>query len=158
MNHHQNNDVPAVTTKLDGVVLQRILVMRERATVMVLVMVVYMMVMMVVRGILLVEATTVRSLATIIMRRMIAVNVHHHEPNHSPTVQLTTTTTSPHPIFHNHSQMFLISHLLVRDVLDVTTKEEDVVHQRIPAMRVRVIVMVQEMEEEMMDTWDVKEN
>ena len=52
--------------------------------------------------------------------------------------------------------MFLISHLLVRDVLDVTTKEEDVVHQRIPAMRVRVIVMGQEMEEEMMDTWDAK--
>ena len=73
-NHHQNNDVPAVTTKLDGVVLQRTHVMKERVTVMVLVMVVYMMVMMVVRGILLVEATTVRSLATIIMKRMIAVN------------------------------------------------------------------------------------
>ena len=74
MNHHQNNDVPAVTTKLDGVVLQRTHVMKERATVMVLVMVVYMMVMMVVREILSVEATTVRSLATIIMKRMIAVN------------------------------------------------------------------------------------
>ena len=41
---------------------------------MVLVMVVYMMVMMVVRGILFVEATTARSLATIIMKRMIAVS------------------------------------------------------------------------------------
>ena len=64
----------AVTTKLDGVVLQRTHVMKERATVMVLVMVVYMMVMMVVRGILFVEATTVRSLATIITKGMIAVN------------------------------------------------------------------------------------
>ena len=72
-NHHQNNDVPAVTTKLDGVVLQRIHVMRERATVMVLVMVVYMMVMMVVRGILFVEATTVRSLEPTTTRRMTVV-------------------------------------------------------------------------------------
>ena len=148
----------AVTTKLDGVVLQRIHVMKERVTVMVLVMVVYMMVMMVVRGILLVEATTVRSLATIIMRRMIAANVHHQEPNHSPTGQLTSTTTSPHQTFHNQTPMFPISPLLVRDVLGATSKEEDVVLQRIPAMRVRVIVMDQEMAEEMMDTWDAKEN
>ena len=48
--------------------------MKERVTVMVLVMVVYMMVMMVVRVILFVEATTARSLATIIMKRMIAVS------------------------------------------------------------------------------------
>ena len=54
--------------------------------------------------------------------------------------------------------MSLISHLRVRDVLGVTFKEEDVVHQKIPAMRVRVIAMGQEMVEEMMDTWDAKEN
>ena len=86
------------------------------------------------------------------MRRTIVVNVL----NHNPTYHLTTTITSPHPTFHNQTQMFLISPLLVRDVLDVTTKEEDVVHQRIPVMRERVIAMVQEMVVEMMDTWDAK--
>ena len=59
--------------KAEDAVRQRILVMKEKETVMVLVMVVVMMIIVDVREILCVEAIIAKSLDITIMKRMIAV-------------------------------------------------------------------------------------
>ena len=67
------SDVQGGTTKAEDVVLLRLLVMKEKETVMVQGMAAPMMVMLDAREILCAEATTARSLDLTIMRRMTAV-------------------------------------------------------------------------------------
>ena len=66
-------DAVVAITKAEGVVHLRVLVMKEKETVMVLVMEVAMMAIEVVEETLSVEATTARSLVLTITRRMIVV-------------------------------------------------------------------------------------
>jgi len=72
-NLHQDKDAVDVTIKEEGAVHLRILVMKERETVMDLVMEVAMMAMQVVKENLFVGVIIVRSLERIIMTRMTVV-------------------------------------------------------------------------------------
>jgi len=133
-----------VIIKVEGVVHQRILVVRERVIVMDLVMEVVMMDMQAVKEILFVVVTIVRSLDYSITRRMIVVR--------DPLPQQQELHLVPY-----HVLELLLNLQQIRDAVAVTTKEEGAVLQRILVMRERVIVMDQEMEVVMMDMLGVKE-
>jgi len=131
-----------VTTKVGGAVHLRILVMREKVTVMDLVMEVVMMDMQAVKEILFVVVTIVRSLDYSTTRRMTVVR--------DPLPQQLQ-------LVPYHVLELLLSLQQTRDAVAVTTKEEGAVLQRILVVKERVIVMDLEMEVVMMDMLAVKE-
>ena len=82
------------TIKEEDAALLRILVMKEKETVMVLVMVVSMMVMLDVKEILNVEVIIVRNLELTTMRRMtVARSLHNLQRSRSPISSLLVTLT-----------------------------------------------------------------
>jgi len=142
VNHFQGKDALVATIKEDAAVLLNSLVVKEKETVMVQVMEGLMMDMMDVREILSVVAIIASSLGVFIMRKTTAAR-------NPQTLQLT-----------NLPQLSFLElpchHLKARDALDETSKGEDAAHLRPLVMRVKVIVMVQEMVELMMAILDAR--
>eukprot|EP00092_Neocalanus_flemingeri_P056749 GFUD01067318.1.p1 GENE.GFUD01067318.1~~GFUD01067318.1.p1 ORF type:complete len:297 (+),score=61.61 GFUD01067318.1:1-891(+) len=142
-NHIKVKDAVVEIIKDEDVVLQRILVMKEKETVMALVMVVVMMVVLGVKEVLCVEAIIVKSLVHSTMKRTTAVKILQHQ-------------------LENQKQFIILvlywSLLLVKDAVAVIIKEGDAVLQKSLVMKEKETVTDLLMVVVMMATQGVKES
>jgi len=144
-NHSQGKGAQGAIIKAGVAAHLKTLVGREREIVMDLVMGDSMTAMLVVKEILSVEATTASSLASSTTRKMIAAR----------SLQTPRPRSLPLPRWFSRE---VICHLLqARGAQDGTIRAEDAAPQIILVTRVKVTVMVLEMEELMMDMLGARE-